>query len=99
MFSRINYTLENIQENESKAVMILLPDMEVNNFIHKTVLLLENLSELDETIVIKKEQHCDCKAVPVAVSMTRRKKVFNCKHRLMSNLYLSNEVIKVIIIR
>lgn len=69
--------------------------MEVKNLLHKTVMLVSNFSKLDERFVIRKQQNCECKAVAVPLGMTRRKKVFNCNHRLMSNLYLDNEIITV----
>lgn len=69
--------------------------MEINDLLRKTVILVRNCTNLDETVAIKKQQNCDCKAVPVTISLTRRKKIFKCSHRLMSKLYMDSEVVKV----
>lgn len=82
-------------DNETQIVGVSVPDMEMQDQLYKAVMRVKNFSDLDETVIIKKEQKCDCKAVPIAVSMTRRKLVFDCNHRLMCNLYLDNETVKV----
>lgn len=92
---RLNYILKNIQNQETQTIIMTVPDMEIKNLQFKAAMLVRNLTDFNETVSIRKQQNCDCKAIPVSVSLTRRKRVFKCPHRLMSNLSLNKDVLQV----
>lgn len=72
-----------------------MPDFIVQDKTFKVILVLKNDSHFDEEMWLVRQKICDCKQVEIPDGMTRRKKVFDCPHRLMLKMILDQRTLKV----
>lgn len=74
---------------------MMVPDVENQETRFRATLVVRNFTHFDEEFHIQKQQNCNCKIVPVSVSLTRRKHVYKCTHRCMSNFALDGDIVEV----
>nr|CAH7724365.1 unnamed protein product [Callosobruchus chinensis] len=91
--SRLNANLENMKENETKALDVHLPDCESGKMEYHVVLVIENVSSFDMNVCLKRIQLCDCAKKQVYTTINKTKLEFDCPHREMLTMKFENTVI------
>lgn len=86
----LNLILRTIASNETKEIDIFLPDYGEDKETHKTLFSLKNISEFDINLDIVRKQICPCKVVEKTAGISLRKFEYDCIHRDMVNIDISN---------
>ncbi|XP_076251481.1 uncharacterized protein LOC143190797 [Rhynchophorus ferrugineus] len=93
---RINDILNTLTKNSEQEINLRLPECQMQSKEFYIILSLSNKSRFETEIALKRHKLCDCDLKEIAYSsFHQRKKEFNCPHREMVTLELSNDKIGV----
>ncbi|GJQ87781.1 putative coiled-coil domain-containing protein 108 [Trypoxylus dichotomus] len=91
---KINNYLKSMKSNETRNVNILMPESEYSNGTFETVWELQNVTSFDTYVSLKRKKLCDCPQVQTSKKVTFRQLVFDCKHRNIFTMSLSESVLQ-----
>lgn len=74
---------------------MIMPDSEFSNETFFVNFLLTNTTNFETDVMIKRKQICDCKIKEVAYGLSFRANVYNCPHRELVALTISNDTVQV----
>ncbi|KRT79607.1 hypothetical protein AMK59_7460 [Oryctes borbonicus] len=89
---KINNCLKSMKRNETRSVNVCMPDSEFTSEPFETVWVLQNVSAFDTHVGLKRIKLCDCRQVQACKKVTFRQFVFDCKHRDIFSMSLSENV-------
>lgn len=79
----------------SQTITMSMPDSEICNDSFTIKLQLLNTSNFNTKVTVKRKKICDCKIVEIAQGLSFRTAVYDCPHRELVALNLSNDTFEV----
>ncbi|KAK9873353.1 hypothetical protein WA026_022158 [Henosepilachna vigintioctopunctata] len=89
--NKINEQLSVVKENEVKIIKLSLPFVECHEKVHRIRFVLSNTTKFDLNATLSRVRMCQCKTMEISKSLSFRRKVFQCPHRNMLMMKLSDE--------
>ncbi|RZC40393.1 uncharacterized protein BDFB_001112, partial [Asbolus verrucosus] len=90
---KINLALKEVVQGEIKRVNCGVPDCEVSDKLFYAIFLIQNICNIDTKLHLKRQQLCDCKPKESHKSFTFRQKVYECPHKNMFTMEISDPYI------
>nr|XP_023030497.1 cilia- and flagella-associated protein 65-like [Leptinotarsa decemlineata] len=89
---RLNDALGQISEEDTETIHMALPDFEVGPELRYVTVLIENTTNFETKIELKRKKMCDCHLQEAKNTFNTTKQVYNCPHRETLSLELSDNI-------
>ncbi|XP_044262850.1 uncharacterized protein LOC123010203 isoform X2 [Tribolium madens] len=86
----INAALKETNQGEISRVDLCVPDCEISQKLFYLVFVIKNVSNADMRVALKRRKVCDCEQKQSDESLTFRIKVYDCPHKDLFSLELTN---------